>query len=458
MHRCTALLLNRAIGTDSNWDWFEQLLRLIAERSDLPVSLSQGTLAIRTISRQHNMSTSPLAGVEMAPRDPILGLTELFNTDTNADKVNLGVGVYYDDNGKVPLLDCVRQAEQQLATAAKPRAYLPIDGLPTYDQAVRQLVFGADSALITENRIVTLQTVGGTGGLKVGADFLRRICPGAEVWISDPSWENHRGLFENAGFKVNTYPYYDAATHGVDFDAMKACLRKLPAGAIVLLHACCHNPTGVDLTNAQWTEVISIVQQGGLIPFLDIAYQGFGDGIEPDAYAVRAFAEAMSPVFVANSFSKSFSLYGERVGGLSIVTAEADEAARILSQIKRLVRTNYSNPPTHGGQIVATVLGDTQLRALWEAELAGMRDRIREMRALLVSSIAERVPGSDFSFVTQQRGMFSYSGLTREQVRRLREEFSVYAIESGRICVAALNSRNIDHVARSIASVISQAG
>jgi aromatic-amino-acid transaminase len=402
------------------------------------------------------MTTSPLANVEMAPRDPILGLTELFNADTNKAKVNLGVGVYYDNSGKVPLLDCVRQAEQQLAVDAKPRAYLPIDGLATYDQAVRQLVFGADSPLIAQNRIVTLQTLGGTGGLKVGADFLRRICTDARVWISDPSWENHRGLFENAGFTVNAYPYYDAATHGVDFAAMTRCLGELPAGSIVLLHACCHNPTGVDLSREQWSEVISVVTARRLIPFLDIAYQGFGDGIEPDAYAVRAFAEAMSPVFVANSFSKSFSLYGERVGGLSIVTQSADEAGRILSQIKRLVRTNYSNPPTHGGQIVATVLANAKLRSLWESELAGMRERIREMRELLVSKIAERIPGKDFSFVTQQRGMFSYSGLTSEQVRRMREEFSVYAIESGRICVAALNSGNVEYVANAIASVTSE--
>lgn len=390
----------------------------------------------------------------MAPRDPILGLTELFNADANKDKVNLGVGVYYDNNGRVPLLDCVRQAEQQLAVAAKPRAYLPIDGLASYDKEVRQLVFGADSSLIEQDRIVTLQTVGGTGALKVGADFLRRLCPDAQVWISSPSWENHRGLFENAGFRVNAYPYYEAATHGVDFAAMTRYLGELPAGSIVLLHACCHNPTGVDLSREQWSEVISIVKAKNLIPFLDIAYQGFGDGIEPDAYAVRAFAEATSPVFVANSFSKSFSLYGERVGGLSVVTQSADEAARILSQIKRLVRTNYSNPPTHGGQIVATVLSDAELRSLWESELAGMRDRIREMRELLVSKIAERLPGADFSFVTQQRGMFSYSGLTKEQVHRLREEYSVYAIESGRICVAALNTGNIDYVANAIASVI----
>jgi aromatic-amino-acid transaminase len=400
------------------------------------------------------MSTSPLSSVEMAPSDPILGLTELFNADKNESKVNLGVGVYYDDSGKVPLLECVRQAEQQLAAAAKPRAYLPIDGLATYDSAVRQLVFGVDSPLTAENRIVTLQTVGGTSALKVGADFLQRICPDAQVWISNPSWANHRGIFENAGFKVNAYPYYDAANHGVEFKAMTSFLQQLPVGSIVLLHACCHNPTGVDLSNEQWAEVISIVKQGGLIPFLDMAYQGFGDGIDEDAHAVRAFASAMSPVFVANSFSKSFSLYGERVGGLSVVTQSADESARILSQLKQLVRTNYSNPPTHGGQIVATVLADAQLRSLWETELGGMRERIRSMREMLASSIAKRVPGADFSFVTQQRGMFSYSGLSKQQVQRLREEYSVYAIESGRICVAALNSHNIDYVADSISKVI----
>ena len=400
------------------------------------------------------MTTSPLAGVEMAPRDPILGLTELFNADNNELKVNLGVGVYYDDNGRVPLLGCVRQAEQQLATEAKPRTYLPIDGLATYDQAVRQLVFGVDSALDQQNRIITLQTLGGTGALKVGADFLRRICPDAQVWISDPSWENHRGLFENAGFTVNVYPYYDATTHGVAFEAMTHCLHGLPAGSIVLLHACCHNPTGVDLSTEQWAEVISIVKKGDLIPFIDIAYQGLGDGIEPDAYAVRAFAEAISPVFVANSFSKSFSLYGERVGGLSIVTQNADEAARILSQVKRLVRTNYSNPPTHGGRATEMVLTTPELRALWEKELGEMRDRIKAVRGDLVSRIRNIRSDFDFNFIVQQRGLFSYSGLSRAQVQQLRETYALYAIDSGRICVAAINSHNIDYVARALASVL----
>lgn len=400
------------------------------------------------------MSKSPLASVEMAPRDPILGLTELYKSDSNSSKVNLGVGVYYDDNGSVPLLECVSRAEQLLVESAKPRAYLPIDGLPAYAKAIQRLVFGAESTAVAEGRVVTLQTIGGTGALKVGADFLKRISPDAQVWISDPSWENHRGLFENAGFVVNSYPYYNAGTHGLDFNAMSDALRELPAGSIVLLHACCHNPTGVDLSEEQWENVAAIVKQRDLVPFLDIAYQGFGDGIEPDARAVRLFAETMTPVFVANSFSKSFSLYGERVGGLSVITQNSDEAARVLSQLKRIVRTNYSNPPTHGGQVVTTILNDEQLSALWVSELAGMRDRIRDMRQSLATSIGQRVPGADFTFVTRQRGMFSFSGLSKEQVRRLRDEFSVYVIDSGRICVAALNSNNIDYVADAVAEVI----
>lgn len=390
----------------------------------------------------------------MAPRDPILGVTEAFNADTNPRKVNLGVGVYYNDEGKVPLLECVRKAEQQLVAQAAPRAYLPIDGLAAYDKAVQALVFGADSPLIRDRRVVTVQALGGTGGLKIGADFLRRIAPGASIWISDPSWENHRALFENAGFRVNTYRYYDSATRGLDFAGMLAALATVPAGDVVVLHACCHNPTGADLTAEQWGQVISQVRERGLIPFLDIAYQGFGDGIDADAHAVRAFAQAGMPFFVSNSFSKSFSLYGERVGALSIVAESADEAARILSQVKRIVRTNYSNPPAHGGKVVATVLETPELRALWESELAGMRDRIRDMRAQLVLKLEARVPGADFRFVVHQRGMFSYSGLTKAQVDRLRTEFSVYAIDTGRICVAALNSRNIDHVVEAIAAVI----
>ncbi len=400
------------------------------------------------------MSASLLAGVEMAPRDPILGISELYNADPNPRKVNLGIGVYTDDNGKVPLLECVRRADRAILDNPAPWNYLPIDGLPAYDTAVQGLVFGADSPVVKEKRAVTVQALGGTGGLKIGADFLRRINPGAGVWISDPSWENHRALFEGAGFKVDTYPYYDAARHGVDFPALAVALEKLPPRSIVVLHACCHNPTGYDLTTDQWTKVIEIVKARELVPFLDIAYQGFGEGIAEDGAAVRRFAEACSPVFVASSFSKSFSLYGERVGALSVATASADEAARVLSQMKRVVRTNYSNPPTHGGKVVAMTLTTPDLRTLWERELGEMRDRIKTMRKALVDGIHSRVPGSDFGFVLRQRGMFSYSGLTKAQVVRLREEFSIYAIETGRICVAALNSKNVDYAADAIARVL----
>ena len=400
------------------------------------------------------MSASLLAGVEMAPRDPIIGISELFNADTNPKKVNLGIGVYTDDAGKVPLLECVRRADRSILDNPAPWNYLPIDGLPAYDSAVQGLVFGAESAVVKEKRGVTVQALGGTGGLKIGTDFLRRINPGAGVWISDPSWENHRALFEGAGFKVDTYPYYDAASHGVNFAAMAAALEKLPPRSIVVLHACCHNPTGYDLTPDQWTRVIEIVKARELVPFLDIAYQGFAESIDADGAAVRRCAEVCSPVFVASSFSKSFSLYGERVGALSVATASADEAARVLSQMKRVVRTNYSNPPTHGGKVVAMTLTTPDLRALWERELGEMRDRIKTMRKALVDGIQSRVPGSDFSFVLRQRGMFSYSGLTKAQVLRLREEFSIYAIETGRICVAALNSRNVDYAADAIARVL----
>jgi aromatic-amino-acid transaminase len=397
---------------------------------------------------------SLFSAIEMAPRDPILGITETFNADKNPNKVNLGVGVYYDDNGKVPLLQCVQKAEAQLMEKASPRTYLPIEGLATYDKAVQELVFGADSAVVQEKRAITVQALGGTGALKLGADFLKRFSPNAQVWISDPSWENHRALFESAGFVVNNYPYYDAATRGVNFAGMLNALKEMPAGSIVLLHACCHNPTGADLTADQWTEVIQVVTQRGLVPFLDMAYQGFGDGIEADGKVVRRFAEAGGPLLVSNSFSKSFSLYGERVGALSIVAVSAEEAARLLSQLKRVIRTNYSNPPIHGGQVVATALAAPELRQLWEDELAGMRVRIREMREALVRKLKEKAPSHNFDFVIKQRGMFSYSGLTKAQVERLRNEYSIYAVDTGRICVAALNSRNIDTVVDAIAKVL----
>ena len=400
------------------------------------------------------LPTSVLSAIEMAPRDPILGLTEAFNADKNPQKINLGVGVYYDESGRVPLLNCVRKAEAVMMEKAAPRTYLPIEGLPAYDKAVQELVFGTDSAVIQEQRVITAQAIGGTGALKLGADFLKRFSPDSAVFISDPSWENHRALFEAAGFTVNNYPYYDPATRGVNFTGMLASLQAMKAGTIVVLHACCHNPTGADLNDAQWTQVIEVVTQRGLIPFLDMAYQGFGDGIEDDGQVVRRFTAAGGPLFVSNSFSKSFSLYGERVGALSIVAVSADEASRALSQLKRVVRTNYSNPPVHGGQVVAIALSTPELRQMWENELAAMRVRIREMRELMVSKLKDKAPAHDFSFVTKQRGMFSYSGLTKAQVERLRTEFAIYAVDTGRICVAPLNHANIDRVVDAIASVL----
>ncbi len=396
---------------------------------------------------------SLFSAVEMAPRDPILGLNEAFNADTRSTKVNLGVGVYFTDEGKIPLLRAVQEAEKARLTTATPRGYLPIEGIAAYDQAVQTLLFGKESALITEGRVVTAQALGGTGALKIGADFLKRLYPNASVAISDPSWENHRALFEAAGFPVVNYTYYDAPTHGLNFAGMVESLKSYPANTIVVLHACCHNPTGVDLNDAQWKQVVELVKERNLIPFLDMAYQGFAEGIEPDGAAVRLFAESGLPFFVSSSFSKSFSLYGERVGALSIVTTGKEEAQRVMSQIKRVIRTNYSNPPTHGGTVVATVLNSPELRAMWEQELAEMRDRIKLMRNALVDKLAAKgVPG-DFSFVKAQRGMFSYSGLTSAQVDVLRTEHGIYAVGTGRICVAALNSRNIDAVVNAIAAV-----
>ena len=400
------------------------------------------------------MTSSIFAAVELAPRDPILGLNEAFNADARTTKVNLGVGVYCDDSGKIPLLAAVRAAEKTRLETMPARGYQPIEGPASYNQAVQNLIFGADSALIKDGRVVTIEALGGTGALKVGADYLRRLLPEAAVHISDPSWENHRALFESAGFRVENYPYYDAGTRGVAFDGMKACLTGLPAGSIVVLHACCHNPTGADLSEAQWKEVVGIVRARGLVAFIDMAYQGFADGIEPDALALRLFAASGLQFFVSSSFSKSFSLYGERVGALSIVTASKDESARVMSQVKRVVRTNYSNPPTHGGAVVAAVLSSPDLRKQWEEELAGMRERIRAMRSGLVDKLKARGVAQDFSFIAHQRGMFSYTGLTAGQVERLKDEFGIYAVGTGRICLAALNSRNLDYVADAIAAVI----
>jgi aromatic-amino-acid transaminase len=392
--------------------------------------------------------------VEMAPRDPILGLTEQFVADPNPRKVNLGVGVYYDDNGKLPLLECVQKAEEKMMAAHAARGYLPIDGIAAYDAAIKALVFGADSEAVKSGRVATVQALGGTGGLKIGADFLKKLNPAAKVLISDPSWENHRGIFRDAGFTVETYPYYDAGKRGIDMDGMLTALNTAPAGTIVVLHACCHNPTGYDLTAAQWDQVVAAVKARKLVAFLDMAYQGFGAGIAEDGIAVAKFLASGEDFLVSTSFSKSLSLYGERVGALSVLCQNKDEATRVLSQLKIVIRTNYSNPPTHGGQVAATILNTPELRALWEKELAAMRVRIKEMRGALVSKLKEKGVQRDFGFITQQVGMFSYSGLTKEQMVRLRNEFGVYGIESGRICVAALNSKNIDYVAESIATVV----
>lgn len=400
---------------------------------------------------------SLFTAVEMAPRDPILGLNEQFNADSNPAKVNLGVGVYYDDNGKLPLLKCVQTAEKQMMETPKPRGYLPIDGLAAYDSAVKALVFGAGSEPVKSGRIATAQGIGGTGGLKIGADFLKKLNPGAKVLISDPSWENHRALFQQAGFVVENYPYYDAAKRGINFDGMLAALNAAPGGTIVVLHACCHNPTGYDITAAQWDQVVEVVKTRELTPFLDMAYQGFGHGISEDGAVIGKFVAAGLSFFVSTSFSKSFSLYGERVGALSVLCESKEEADRVLSQVKLVIRTNYSNPQIHGGTVVATVLNTPELRAQWEEELTEMRVRIKAMRQKLVDGLKAAGVKQDMSFITNQIGMFSYSGLNKDQMVRLRTEFGVYGTDTGRMCVAALNSKNIDYVCASIARVVDAA-
>ena len=401
---------------------------------------------------------SLFSAVEMAPRDPILGLNEQFNADTNPSKVNLGVGVYFDDNGKLPLLKCVQTAEATMMAKPTPRGYLPIDGIAAYDAAVKGLVFGAESEVVKSGRVATVQAIGGTGGLKIGADFLKKLSPNAKVLISDPSWENHRALFTNAGFTVDTYAYFDPSANGglggINFNGMLAALNAAAPGTIVVLHACCHNPTGYDISPAQWEQVIAVVKAKGLTAFLDMAYQGFGYGIAEDGAVIAKFVAAGLNIFVSTSFSKSFSLYGERVGALSVVATDKEEASRVLSQLKIAIRTNYSNPPTHGGAIVAAVLGNPELRAMWESELGEMRVRIKAMRQTLVNGLKAAGVNKDMSFITTQIGMFSYSGLSKDQMVRLRSEFGVYGTDTGRMCVAALNSKNIDHVCQSIAKVI----
>jgi len=397
---------------------------------------------------------SLFTAVEMAPRDPILGLNEQFAADSNPSKVNLGVGVYFDDNGKLPLLECVQAAEKTMMAHPSARGYLPIDGIAAYDTAVKHLVFGADSEPVTSGRIATVQGLGGTGGLKVGADFLRHLNPKAKVLISDPSWENPRGLFTNAGSIVETYAYYDASKKDINFDGMLASLNAAPAGTVVVLHACCHNPTGYDITPVQWDQVVEVVKTKNLTAFLDMAYQGFGHGIQEDGAVIQKFVAAGLNFFVSTSFSKSFSLYGERVGALSVVCKDKEECGRVLSQLKIVIRTNYSNPPIHGGAVVAAVLGNPELRSLWEKELGEMRVRIKAMRQKMVDGLKAAGVKQDMGFITRQIGMFSYSGLTKDQMVRLRNEFGVYGTDTGRMCVAALNSKNIDHVCASIAKVV----
>jgi aromatic-amino-acid transaminase len=386
--------------------------------------------------------------------DPILSLNEAFQKDPRADKVNLSIGIYFDGEGRIPVLPCVREAEARLLAAAGPKPYLPIEGSPAMRSAVQALLFGAGHAVLAQDRVVTLQTVGSSGGLKVAADFLRRWLPDSQVWVSDPTWDNHRAMFEGAGLQVNTYPYHDAATGGLAFDAMCEALARLPRRSVVLLHACCHNPTGVDLSTAQWQALVPLLRERELLPFLDLAYQGYGDGMDADAHAVRLLADAGLSFFVANSFSKSMSLYGERAGALSVVCADAAEAGLVLGQMKATVRRNYSSPAQHAAGVVATVLTDPVLRPAWEADVAAMRERILAMRQRLHEMLSARRPGRDFGFFLSQRGMFSYTGLAPAQVDRLRESFGVYLVRSGRMCVAGLNQGNVERTATALAAVL----
>ena len=386
--------------------------------------------------------------------DPILSLNEAFHADPRPHKVNLSIGIYFDDAGRIPVLGCVHEAEAQMLAAAGPKPYLPIEGSAAMRGAVQALLFGVGHEVITGMRVATLQTIGSSGGLKVGADFLKRWLPGSQVWVSDPTWDNHRAMFEGAGLGVHSYPYYDSATGGLKFDAMLAALSALPARSVVLLHACCHNPTGVDLTHAQWERLLPVLRKRELLPYLDIAYQGYGDGIDEDAFAIRLLASAGLTFFVANSFSKSMSVYGERAGALSVVCADKAEAELVLGQLKATVRRNYSSPAIHAAGIVSRVLGDPALRAAWVTDVAAMRQRILAMRQRLHDVLAAKLPSRDFGYFLSQRGMFSYTGLSAAQVDRLRNEHAVYLVRSGRMCVAGLNTRNVEPVATAMAAVL----
>lgn len=392
--------------------------------------------------------------IEPYAGDPILTLNENFQKDPRPDKINLSIGIYFDDDGQIPVMAAVREAEARIAAHPGPKPYLPMEGLPAFRSAVQALLFGLGHPVLTEHRVATIQAVGSSGGLKVGADFIHRWFPQSELWVSDPTWDNHKAVFDGAGVKVHTYPYYNAETGGLRFDEMLHTLRQLPAHSVVLLHACCHNPTGVDLSPEQWDELIPVLREKKLLAFLDLAYQGFGDGVDADAYAVRALAAAGLSFFVANSFSKSLSVYGERCGALSVVCPDAKQADVVLGQLKATVRRNYSSPPLHAAQLVATVLGTPELHAQWVHELGAMRERIRAMRARLHAIISAKVPGRNFDYFITQRGMFSYTGLNPAQVDRLREEFGVYLVRSGRMCVAGLNSRNVERTAEAMAAVL----
>ena len=385
--------------------------------------------------------------------DPILSLNEAFQKDSRKDKVNLSIGIYFDDAGRIPVLDCVRQAEAQMLALGAAKPYLPIEGSAVARTAVQHLLFGDEHEAVRSGRVATLQTVGSSGGLRVGADFIKRWLPGSALWVSDPTWDNHRAMFEGAGITVHTYPYYDPATGGLQFDAMLASLRTLPPRSVVLLHACCHNPTGVDLSPAQWDALIPVLRERELLPYLDMAYQGYGDGIEEDAFAVRAMAASGLRFFIANSFSKSMSVYGERCGALSVACADAAEAALVLGQLKATVRRNYSSPGLHAAGIIAGVLGTPALRAAWVADVAAMRGRIQAMRQRLHATLSAMQPGRNAGYLLSQRGMFSYTGLSAAQVDRLRDEFGVYLVRSGRLCVAGLNSANVERTAAAMAAV-----
>jgi aromatic-amino-acid transaminase len=399
-------------------------------------------------------SPSMFQHVEAYPGDPILSLNEAFGKDTRPGKINVSIGIYFDDNGKIPMLPSVRAAEHKVVNDAGARPYLPMEGAANFRSAVQHLLFGADSAAVKEGRVVTMQTVGSSGGLKIGGDFIKRYFPQSVMLVSDPTWDNHRAVFEGCGMTVKTYPYYDSTTGGLKFEAMLEALKAADKHSIVLLHACCHNPTGVDLSKEQWQALVPVIKERELIPFMDLAYQGYGDGIDEDAFAIRLFAEQGLSFFVANSFSKSMSLYGERCGALSVVCPDAAQAVNVLGQMKATIRRNYSNPPIHGGQLVAQVLSDATLRPMWEAEVKEMRERIQLMRRKLHDVLSAKVPGRDFSYFLTQRGMFSYTGLSAEQCDRLREEFGLYLVRSGRMCIAGLNSGNVEAAANAIAAVL----